>query len=124
MVGLDPAQFGVDPETLEGTYLYAVAYLDASVRSRVEETHVRSVFDVAHVHEMPTLDDWREVLPALEVQPPDVVCYFVTPKPEAVAAFQAESKLSKAHFVDEDAFIREFVSRNTHALNVAYYTGA
>ena len=33
MVGLDPEQFGVDQETLSGTYLYAIAYLDSTHRA-------------------------------------------------------------------------------------------
>ncbi len=123
MVGLDPLQFGVDQETLESCYLYAVAYLDPDVRGDVEARCIDPVFDILHAHVMPTIDDWEIKLPALDVRPPDVVCYFVTPKSEAVVAFEAEAGLSKQHFPDEDAMLQEFVYRNTHRLNVEFYAG-
>jgi glutamate synthase domain-containing protein 1 len=36
MVGLDPSQFNTDRETLDSTFLYAVAYLNIDVREGVE----------------------------------------------------------------------------------------
>jgi len=124
MVGLDPLQFGVDQSTLDTCYLYAIAYLDAEVRAEVEARYIRPFFDIVHAHEMPSLDNWQTELPALEVQPPDAVCYFVTPKMTALAEFEESAGLSKEHFSDEEALIKEFVYQNTHRLNLEFYAGA
>ena len=59
MVGLDPEQFGVDAATLSGSYLYAVAYLDAGHRDAVEESSIHPNFHIDHVHEMPKLPTWQ-----------------------------------------------------------------
>ena len=123
MVGLDPLQFGVDRATLETCDLYAVAYLDPAVRTDVEARFIEPSFDIVHAHEMPSIDDWRSELPALEVRPPDVVCYFVTPKMAAVRRFEREAGLSEQHFPDEEAMLKEFVYRNTYRLNLMFYAG-
>ncbi len=120
MVGLDASHFGVSEEILKNDYLYAVAYQDTSVRKQVEADFIHCSFEVDHVHEVPMIDDWRE-LPNLEVRPPDVVCYFMRPKPGAVEAFQEESGLSDSDFPDRNALIDEMVFQNTHKLNVEFY---
>src|SRR5690348_11005638 len=74
IVGLDPNFFGVSPQLLANDYLLAIAYLDASVRSRVESGFIEPSFIIDATFEIPTLPDFRS-LPGLEVQPPQVHCY-------------------------------------------------
>jgi glutamate synthase domain-containing protein 1 len=66
MVGLDPDQFGTDRETLDSTYLYAIAYLNNEVRSGVEAL-ITEAYNLHHTHEMPTLPTWQQDLSALGV---------------------------------------------------------
>lgn len=120
MVGLNPEQFGTDSSTLQNSYLIAIAYVNDGFRKEVEDKYIHPVFDVEHIHEIPTLENWEEALPALEVRPPDVVCYFVNPKPEGIKAMEEEG-LDISHFTDEDALLQEYVYRNTHRLNVEFY---
>jgi glutamate synthase domain-containing protein 1/glutamate synthase domain-containing protein 3 len=121
MVGLEPAHFSTTAEVLENSFLVAIAYLDTTHRIAVEEKYIHPVFEVDHIHEVPTLDNWEEELSALEVRPPDVVCYFVRPKASGLEAMVAESGLSPNDFKDDDAMAQEYVFRNTHRLNVEFY---
>ncbi|MCS5537303.1 MAG: hypothetical protein NZ770_04295, partial [Candidatus Poseidoniaceae archaeon] len=121
MVGLDPVQFSTDQKTLESSFLVAIAYVNEGHRDAVEEKYIHSVFEVDHIHEIPRMDNWQEKLPALEVKPPDVVCYFVRPSAAGLEKMSQESGLDIDHFVDEDAMHQEYVFRNTHRLNVEFY---
>ena len=120
MVGLNHDQFGVSEEILTNDYLYAVAYLDESVRKDVEEQFINSTFDVDHIHDVPTLDNWQD-LENLDVQPPSVVCYFIRPKPAAVEKFLSDGNLTESDFPNRKAMWDEMVFQNTHKLNVEYY---
>jgi glutamate synthase domain-containing protein 1/glutamate synthase domain-containing protein 3 len=120
MVGLDHKQFGFSAEILKNDYLYAVAYLDDSVRKDVEEQFINSTFDVDHTHEVPTLDNWQE-LGNLDAQPPNVVCYFIRPKPAAVEKFLSDGNLTESDFPNKKAMWDEMIFQNTHKLNVEYY---
>jgi len=121
MVGLDPAQFSTDQNTLESSFLVAIAYVNDGHRDAVEEKYIHSAFEVDHIHEIPCMENWQEELPSLEVRPPDVVCYFVRPNAEGLEKMAQESGLDINHFVDEDAMHQEYVYRNTHRLNVEFY---
>jgi len=120
MVGLDHGQFGVSQDILKNDYLYAIAYLDNSVRKEVENEFIHSDFEVDHIHDVPLLENWRN-LPNLEAQPPDVVCYFIRPKPAAVKKFLTDGNLKESDFSDKKAMWDEMVFQNTHKLNVEYY---
>ena len=93
MVGLDHKQFETSSEILSETYLYAIAYLDNDVRAELEESYIKNYFHVKHTYEMPTVTDWETKLSTLEVKPPDVVCYFILPKDEAINDFKKETGL-------------------------------
>lgn len=121
MVGLDPAHFSTTKQVLEECFLIAVAYVNEGHREAVESKYIHPVFDIDHIHEISTLDSWQEDLSALEVRPPNVVCYFVKPTKQGVEAMLAESGLNESDFVDEDALHQEYVYRNTHKLNVEFY---
>ncbi len=120
MVGLDHEQFGVSENILKNNYLYAIAYLDSSVRKDVEKEFIRSNFEVDHIHEVPMMDNWKD-LPNLDVKPPDVVCYFIRPKPASVQKFLEDGDLQEDDFSDKKAMWDEMVFQNTHKLNVEYY---
>ncbi|HKJ27288.1 MAG TPA: hypothetical protein VJ965_06605 [Anaerolineales bacterium] len=117
-VGLDAGQFGVSQEILENDYLLAIAYLDPSIQSELEEKFITSVFEVDHTRVQPHIADYTTI-DELEVQPPEVVEYFVRPKAEVVEKFitdnQMEDDLSRRRVEDELVF------QNTYALNTTYY---
>jgi len=68
MAGLDPAQTGVDGETLSGHYLLQIALLDPDARRQVEQEFVISSFDLAQAYALEHLEDYRQ-LEGLEVRP-------------------------------------------------------
>jgi len=121
MVGLDPEQFGVNASILADSYLYAVAYLDSRVRDAVEEACIHPNFHIDHVHEMPALEAWEKNLPALDARPPDVVCYFVRPREDALDEFISVKLQDAIDPNDREAASEEFVFHTTHSLNVEFY---
>jgi glutamate synthase domain-containing protein 1/glutamate synthase domain-containing protein 3 len=116
-VGLAAEEFGISQEVLEKDTLLAVAYLDPACRAEVESQHISPVFDVDHVRAQPHVADYRAI-PGLEVLPPEVVVYFVQPKPEALASFRQQNKLQEAA---APAVEDEFVYQNTYRLNRNFY---
>ena len=121
MVGLDPEQFGVNASILADSYLYAVAYLDSRVRDAVEESCIHPNFHIDYVHEMPVLEAWEKDLPSLDVRPPDVVCYFVRPREDALDEFISVKLQDAIDPNDREAASEEFVFHTTHSLNVEFY---
>jgi glutamate synthase domain-containing protein 1/glutamate synthase domain-containing protein 3 len=115
-VGLDPAFFGVDEDTLQRDYLLAVALLEPEARGQVEAEFIAPIFTVDHVCTVPTLPDFREV--GLEVRPPEVACYFVRVRPEISAAFAREHGFPTD---DPSAVDDEVVYQNTYRLNRSLY---
>ena len=116
-VGLDPGLFGVDRGTLERDYLLAVALLDGDARRQVETEFIHPTFLVDHSCTIPSLPDFREV-PGLEVQPPEVACYFVRVRPEVAEAFARGHGLAAG---DPSAVEDEIVYQNSYRLNRALY---
>ncbi len=115
-VGMDPEQMGVSPEVLARDYLLLVAYLDPSCREEVEAEYIDGPFDVDHTEALPTRE--MEEVPGLEVQPPEVVRYFVRPRENRLRTFAKEADLEDLPPGDlED----EFVYRNSYRLNTAFY---
>ena len=116
-VGLDADFFGVQPSILANDYLLAIAYLDGSARSQVESTFVEPTFIVDETFQVPTLPDFHS-LPGLEIQPPDVWCYFVRVRPDVRMRFQQQ------HGIADDygtAVEDEIVYQNTYQLNRTFY---
>src|SRR5215467_14749044 len=68
-VGLDPDFFGVQPALLSNDYLLSIAYLDRSVRSRIESDFIEHTYTIDQVFRIPSLTDFRSI-PGLEIQPP------------------------------------------------------
>src|SRR5256885_13343449 len=75
-VGLVPEQLGVSEKILEEDYILQVAYLDKSIRKRVEDENIRPFFVVDYEARVAAVDDYRSV-PGLELEPPEVYRYFV-----------------------------------------------
>ena len=120
MVGLNPAQFNTTQDVLEDSYLVAIAWVNDGYREEVESKFINPVFDVLHTFDMPVLEDWKS-LPALEVCPPAVTCYWVNPTEAGIASMFEETGMSPGDFSDEEAIHSEYVYRNTHKLNVEFY---
>ena len=116
-VGLDPEFFGVQPAILSNDYLLSIAYLDGSVRSQIESNFIEPTYIIDQVFQIPALTDFRSI-PGLEIQPPDVWCYFVRVRPDVQASFRQQHGIT-----DEDsvAVEDEIVYQNTYRLNLKYY---
>ena len=118
-VGLVPEQFGVSQAVLERDYLLCVAYLDPVARAEVEAQFIHPTFDVDHIREQPSLDDYQTL--NLDVRPPDVVQYFVQVKAVVAAAFRAEHNLAE---MEQRQLEDEIVYQNTYRLHSAFYDSA
>jgi len=116
-VGLDPDFFGVQPEILANDYLMSIAYLDSSVRPQVESTFIEPTFIVDGVFQIPALADFRSI-PGLEIQPPDVWCYFVQVRPDVQASFRQKHGIADERSM---AVEDEIVYQNTYRLNRTFY---
>jgi len=116
-VGLDPDFFGVRPEILAHDYLLAIAYLDSSMRTQIESTCIEPTFIVDGAFQFPTLADFRSI-PGLEVQPPEIWCYFVRVRPDVQANFRQQHGIADEHRMSVED---EIVYQNTYRLNRAYY---
>src|SRR3989442_654652 len=85
-VGLVPEQLGVSKKILEEDYILQVAYLDNSVRKKVEGEHIRPFFVVDYEARVEAVDDYRTI-PSLDVEPPEVYRYFVKIRKNVLAEF-------------------------------------
>ena len=116
-VGLIAEEFGVSPEVLQNDYLLAVAYLDTSIREALEKEFVHAVFEVDHTRVQPHIDDYTTI-DELDVEPPEVIEYFVRPKGEAVDKFMLDNNMED---LPRRRVEDEFVFQNTYRLNTTYY---
>ncbi len=116
-VGLDPDFFGVQPEILANDYLLSIAYVDSSVRTQIESTCIEPTFIVDGTFQIPSLADFRSI-PSLEVQPPDIWCYFVRVRPDVQANFRQQHCITDEHSMSVED---EIVYQNTYRLNRTYY---
>lgn len=117
-VGLIPEEFGVSAEVLQNDYLLAIAYLDISVRDELEKEFIHAIFEVDHTRVQPQIADYTAI-DELDVRPPDVVEYFVRPKPEVVEKFIADNSMAE---LPRRRVEDELVFQNTYRLNTTYYT--
>jgi glutamate synthase domain-containing protein 1/glutamate synthase domain-containing protein 3 len=116
-VGLDPDFFGVQPAILSNDYLLSIAYLDGSVRSQIESNFIEPTYIIDQVFQIPALTDYRSI-PGLEIQPPEVWCYFVRVRPDAQASFRQQRGITDEYSI---AVEDEIVYQNTYRLNRTYY---
>ena len=121
-VGLVPQELGVSPEILANDYLLCVAYLDPAARDEVEQTQIEPVFEIDHVRAVPHMDDFRS-LEGLDVQPPEVVQYFVRVRREVVELFKEKQGLGDAGGIvpPPSSIEDEIVYQNSYELNKTFY---
>jgi glutamate synthase domain-containing protein 1/glutamate synthase domain-containing protein 3 len=117
VVGLDPDFFGVQPALLSNDYLLSIAYLDGSVRSHIESNLIEPTYIIDQAFRIPALTDFRSI-PGLEIQPPDVWCYFVRVRPDVKASFRQQHGITEEYSA---AVEDEIVYQNTYHLNHKYY---
>src|SRR6266540_2396860 len=117
-VGLVPEQLGVSKKVLEEDYILQVAYLDKSVRMKVEDEHVRPFFVVDYEARVEAVDDYRSI-PGLDVEPPEVYRYFVKIRKNVLAEFARKNGLEG---LKEGEVGDEFLYQNSYRLNQRYYS--
>jgi len=117
LAGLDPTQWGVSAEVLASHHVVGIAYLDPAVREETESRFLAANYAIAHTHVATTLPDHR-VLPGIEVRPPDVVLYFVRPRPDVLVSFGRLHGLE-----DEETAAGELIAQVSFSLNAELYAG-
>src|SRR5438876_111105 len=117
-VGLVPEQLGVSKKILEEDYILQVAYLDSSVRKKVEDEHVLPFFVVDYEARVEAVDDYHSI-PGLEVEPPEVYRYFVKIRKNVLAEFARRNGLER---LKENEVEDEFLYQNSYRLNKQYYS--
>ena len=115
--GLVPEDLGVSRKVLDEDYILQVALLGPDARGEIEKKAIEPYFDIDHGGLVPMVDDYRDV-PLLEVRPPDVARYFVRVKPDVLARFAEEKRLSD---LPERELEDEFVYQNSVRLNDTFY---
>ena len=120
-VGFVPEALGVSQEILDSHYMLQVALIDPKDKAAakaVEDKFILPWLDIAKSEKIPTVADYRDI-PGLDVQPPDVMRYFVRVKKDVLRDFTA-----KNHFENlkpgraED----EFMCQNAFKLNTRFYS--
>src|SRR5881296_1994786 len=117
-VGLVSEQLGVSKKILEEDYILQVAYLDKSVRKKVEDEHIRPFFVVDYEARVEAVDDYRSI-PGLEVEPPEVYRYFAKIRKNVLAEFARKNRLVG---LKEGEVGDEFLYQNSYRLNQQYYS--
>jgi glutamate synthase domain-containing protein 1/glutamate synthase domain-containing protein 3 len=115
--GLDEKQLGVSREILDEDYLVQIAFLDPKVRKQVEEEFIFSNLKVQAFHQVPQLDDYRQV-EGLAVQPPEVWRYFCRVKEKILGQFIQTNRLES---LDDRKIEDEYIYQNTYKLNEKFY---
>ena len=121
-VGLDPAGLGVSREILENHYLLAIAYLDSTARSEVEQTYLEPTFEIVHARSL-TATNNAKLIDSLSVRPPEVFLYFGRVKPDALDAFKTRNGMAAAQMpgANMESLEDEIVYQNSYRLNRTYY---
>jgi glutamate synthase domain-containing protein 1/glutamate synthase domain-containing protein 3 len=114
---LVPEQLGVDQATLRDDYLLQIALLDHEAQKDVEAAFIASKLEIHHKSRIEPAADFRDL--GLDVQPPDVVRYFVRVKTDALDEFAAKNSLSDAA---PRSLEDEFIYQNSTRLNQRFYT--
>ncbi|MFH1759942.1 MAG: glutamate synthase [bacterium] len=112
--GLDPSSLGVSQDILNSHNLLQVAFLDKKVIPDLEEKYILPFFDIAHMQEVETIDNYRDL--NMEVKPPHVKRYFVRVKPVILNNFA----LKFSNLINRD-IEDEFIFQNSFKINQNYY---
>ncbi|UCC41094.1 MAG: glutamate synthase [Candidatus Aminicenantes bacterium] len=116
--GLNSSQCGVSQKILEEDYLVQVAYLDSSVRHRVEKEFITSNLDVHISYPLSALKD-NKAVNGLDIKPPEVWRCFCRVKDKALSQFILKNNL---YALDRQKAEDEFIYQNTYQLNNKFYT--
>ncbi len=116
VAGLEPADVGVDAQTLRETYCLQIALLDPRARNAVEQEAIFPFYRVLHASRLEPQTDYRDM--GLDVKPPDVIRYFVRAQPDALDRFVQRWDLGRvpARWIED-----EYVYRNSFELNTRFY---
>jgi glutamate synthase domain-containing protein 1/glutamate synthase domain-containing protein 3 len=117
-VGLSAKDLGVSQEILDSHYLLQVAVIDSTARPEFEAEFIEPYLEVCRAGPVPTLDDYREVK-GLEIEPPDVMRYFVRVKKDVLGRFIENQKL---YDMNPNRAEDEFIFQNSHRLNRRFYS--
>jgi glutamate synthase domain-containing protein 1/glutamate synthase domain-containing protein 3 len=120
-VGFEPQALGVSREVLNTHYMLQVALIDPEdpgVAGAVEEQFITPFFDISAASKLPTIDDYRDI-PGLDVQPPDVMRYFVRVKPDILRDFITRNQLDG---LPPGRAEDEFVWQNSFKINTTFYS--
>lgn len=120
-VGFVPEALGVSQEILDSHYMLQIALIDPQDKGAakaVEDQFIHPYLDIAKAEKIPTVDDYRDI-PGLDVQPPDVMRYFVRVKKDVLRDFTA-----KNHFqhLKPGRAEDEFMSQNAFKINTTFYS--
>jgi glutamate synthase domain-containing protein 1/glutamate synthase domain-containing protein 3 len=115
-VGFIPEAMGVSKQVLRDDYMLHVALLDASVCTEIEDKYIQPYFKIDKSEKLATIDDYRSI--GLDVQPPDVMRYFVRVKDDILDKFIQDNKFSSMERRDAED---EFVYQNSFKINTHYY---
>jgi glutamate synthase domain-containing protein 1/glutamate synthase domain-containing protein 3 len=114
--GLVPEQMGVSAEILKNDYLLQIALLDPEAEKEVEKAFISPNLRIDHKERIAHIDNYKDA--GLEVEPPEIIRYFVRVKEDVLEAFAKENDLQAAPSrVVED----EFIYQNSFKLNQAFY---
>ncbi len=116
-VGLVPEQLGVSQQILDEAYMLHIALLCPDCRNDLESEFINPHFEIFHSELLDHIEDYRDI-EGLEVQPPEVMRYFVKPKKEVLAGFAEKRGLTG---LPERDIEEEFIFQNTFKLNSKYY---
>lgn len=115
-VGFIPEAMGVSKQVLHDDYMLHIALLDRSVCTEIEDIYIKPFFKIDKAEKLATIDDYRSI--GLDVQPPDVMRYFVRVKDDVLDKFIADNKFSSMDRRDAED---EFVYQNSFKINTHYY---
>jgi len=120
-VGFVPEALGISQEILDSHYMLQIALIDPQDKGAakaVEGQFIRPYLDIAKAEKIPTVDDYRDI-PGLDVQPPDIMRYFVRVKKEVLRDFTA-----KNHFqnLKPERAEDEFMCQNAFKINTTFYS--
>jgi glutamate synthase domain-containing protein 1/glutamate synthase domain-containing protein 3 len=115
-VGFVPEALGVSRQVLDEDYMLHIALLNSSVADEVESKFVTPNFNIDKAENLATLDDYRSI--GLEVEPPDVMRYFVRVKEDVLDKFIEDNSLASVSRREAED---EFIYRNSFQINNRYY---
>ncbi len=122
-VGLIPGELGVSQDLLENDYLLNIAYLEPDCREKVEQKHIKPVFEIDHIRRAPRIDDFKAIK-GIEIQPPEVYMYFVRVKDDVLSGFKKRNGIDTIPKMNlgSQSLEDEIVYQNTYHLNYEFYS--